>query len=195
MTYEPDSDILKKIGALSDNIRQRRRFEGYAGWPRMISGAVALAGACILHVFFKQGSELTHLIGWGIVLTIALALNYGHLAWWFFGHEEIRHRPAALKPALDALPPLAAGAIISAALIMHQQFNLLMGVWILMYGLAQTTYQGKLPKGVYFTGLVYMACGVMLLLFSATPFTNPWPMGLIFFIGELAGGLCLMEPE
>jgi hypothetical protein len=195
MQVEPDIETLRKIRQLSDNVRRRRRFEGYAGWPRMLSGAVTLVAAFVMtSTTWVPATAPAHLAGWAAVLAIALAVNYGHLAWWFFTHEEIRTRPAELKPALDALPPLAAGAVLSIALILHGHYDLLFGTWMLMYGLAQTTYAGKLPVGVYGTGLVYMVCGTLLLIMTP-PFTNPWPMALMFVCGELAGGLCLMEKE
>jgi hypothetical protein len=195
MQMEPDNETLRKIRQLSDNVRRRRRFQGYAGWPRMLSGAVTLVAAFVMtSTTWVPTTAPAHLASWTIVLAIALAVNYGHLAWWFFSHKEIRTRPAELKPALDALPPLAAGAVLSIALILHGHYNLLFGTWMLMYGLAQTTYAGKLPVGVYATGLVYMACGTLLLIMTP-PFTNPWPMALMFVCGELAGGLCLMEKE
>ncbi len=195
MEVDADNETLRKIRQLSDQVRRRRRFEGYAGWPRMLSGAVTLIAACIMTLTsWVPATAPAHLAAWAVVLAIALVLNYGHLAWWFFAHQEIRTRPAELKPALDALPPLAAGAILSLAIILHGHYELLFGTWMLMYGLAQTTYAGKLPKGVYGTGLVYMACGT-LLLWQTPEFTNPWPMALMFLFGEFAGGLCLMEKE
>ena len=189
-----DNDLLRKVEQLSDTVRRKRRFQGYSGWPRLTSGILTVVAAVIMSRSGFPRDPVIHLFGWGAVLAIALLLNYGALAWWFFSHAEIRQRPASIKPALDAVPALAAGAIMSLALIFHREYNLLFGTWMLLYGLAQTTYYGKLPAGVYGTGIIYMICGTLFLLFPQ-PFINPWPMALMFVFGELAGGLCLMQPE
>lgn len=160
----------------------------------MACGALALMASAILASKRIPAENTAHLIGWSIVLLLAIIINYGAVAWWFVSHEEVRRNPAMLKPALDALPALAAGALLTLALISSRQFNLLFGTWMLMYGLAQTTYRSALPRGVYWTGLVYMACGAMLIV-RPLPFTTPWPMGVIFFLGEMAGGICLLQQE
>ena len=100
-----------------------------------------------------------------------------------------------LKPALDALPALAVGAALTAGLILAGQYDLLCGAWMCLYGLAQVAYRQTLPGGIYLVGLCYILCGAAYLLFPAGTFMNPWPMGLMFFLGELAGGLILIHQE
>jgi hypothetical protein len=159
-----------------------------------VCGGLALLATGALSFARIPANPMSHLIGWGIVLACALLINYGAVVWWFISHPDVRRQPALLKPALDAIPALAAGGVLTIALVTHQQFDLLFGSWMLMYGLAQTTYRSALPRGVYWTGLVYMACGTLLLL-KPIPFIQPWPMGVVFFLGELAGGMCLLNPE
>ena len=41
-------------------------------------------------------------------------------------------------------------------------------------------------------GIFYLTCGILLLVAGARfAFSNPWPMGLVFFVGEWLGGLIL----
>jgi hypothetical protein len=105
----------------------------------------------------------------------------------------VRRQPRLLKPAIDAVPALAAGGVLSAALIAAGQFRLLPGVWMALYGLAQTAYRHSLPPGIYRVGLAYLVCGAAALLWPPAAFTNPWPMGTVFGLGEIAGGLVLLQ--
>ena len=51
----------------------------------------------------------------------------------------------------------------------------------------------RFPELPYVTlRLAYMACGGGILLSSGLSFLNPWPMGAVFFIGEVAGGMILL---
>ncbi len=191
---ESIDEVLAQFRGVRDIVMRRRRFHGYSGKARMACGVVALAGSLVMALGPVPATTSAHLFGWGLVLAAALVLNYGALAWWFISHAEVRAEPALVKPALDAVPALAGGAVLTVALIAAKQFHLLSGTWMLLYGLAQTTYRSALPRGVFYTGLVYMACGSLLLVFPQ-PFTNPLPMGTVFCLGELVGGLCLLKPE
>lgn len=194
MDEDPIDDALSQVRQLSELVARRRLFRGYSGRARMTCGILALLGAAALASGIMPAHETAHLVGWSVVLAVALLINYGSLAWWYASHPDIRQHPVLLKPALDALPALAAGGILTVALVQAGRFELLFGAWMLMYGLAQTTYRSALPRGVYWTGIVYMACGALLSLKPAT-FINPWPMGIVFFLGEIAGGICLLQPE
>jgi len=192
MEHESIDKALEDVRQVRNILLRRRLFQGYSGWPRLLCGLLALVTALILSLDGVPRSNLVHLAAWGALLVIALLLNYGALAWWFFGHDENRRNPSSIKPALDAVPSLAAGAILSIALIIHNHYNLLFGCWMIMYGLAQTSYTSQLTRGVYYTGIVYMIFGSVLAL-PAQPFTEPLPMGAMFCLGELAGGLCLLQ--
>ncbi len=194
MDNRPIEAALDQVRCLRDLVIRRRRFHGYSGRARMVCGVLALLHAAILSSRIVPETNLSHLLGWGIVLALALAINYGAVAWWFVSHPDVRRQPALLKPALDAVPALAAGGVLTIALISAQHYDLLFGSWMLMYGLAQTTYRSALPRGVYWTGLVYMVCGALLLV-RPVPFTQPWSMGVVFILGEMAGGICLLNPE
>jgi len=194
MVEEQIDDALDQVRRLSELVSRRRMFRGYSGRARMACGVLALIAAFILSLTIIPAGNPTHLFGWGVVLILALLINYGAVAWWYISHPDVRNNPVLLKPAMDALPALAAGGILTVALVSSGQYDLLFGVWMLMYGLAQTTYRTALPRGVYWTGMVYMVCGALLAI-QPIAFTKPWPMGIVFFFGELAGGLCLLQPE
>ena len=183
-------DALGQVRKMQELILAKRNFRGYSGTARVLGGITALAGAsfiCFLPVAHNPNS---HLLVWGIVLCFSLILNYGALFWWFLFDREVKRDMRKLLPAIDALPALGVGAILTVALVLHHQYGLLFGVWMTLYGLVHFSYRTSLPGANCVVGLFYILCGAAC-LFLFNDFFNPWPMGITFFIGELLGGLIL----
>jgi hypothetical protein len=186
-------DALAQVRTLQSFIMERNLFKGYSGRARLVAGSVTLIGSAVLASSRYPASPWAHLAGWGIILAISVIANYAALVYWFLFDHEVRRNPLMLKPALDAIPALGVGAAVSLALILHGEFNLLFGVWMSLYGLAQVAYRNSLPKGIYLIGLFYLVCGAACLFSPCIQFSDPWPMGLIFFGGETAGGFVLIH--
>ena len=185
-------DALKQVKQLQALVLEKKNFTGYSGKARIISGATAFLGASILSTQFIPATPTAHLIGWGLVLIVALIANYGSLLFWFMFSAEVRREMLKLAPAIDAVPPLAIGGLFSLAFILNGHYEYLFGTWMALYGLTHIPYRNNLPKSNYIVGLIYIAAGAIC-MFKVFPFTNPWPMGLVFLVGEMAGGyiLCL----
>ena len=183
-------DAISQVRKLREAVLDKRQFRGYSGPARMLSGVVALAGAAVL-AWLQPGTATGHLLGWGAVLVAALLLNYGALLYWFLRNPQVGRDPAMLQPAFDAIPPLAVGAAFTAACLLRGQYDLLVPVWMCMYGLAHIPYRNTLPRANYGVGLFYITAGAACLFWPGAMFTNPWPMGLVFFAGEMAGGIVL----
>jgi hypothetical protein len=185
-------DALRQVHTLQELIVARQKFRGYSGKARIVCGCTALTAAVILAKFAEDNIN-AHLIGWGIVLAISLAINYICLLTWFLSDQKVKSNPHLLKPAIDAVPALAVGAVISLTLILHQQYDLLPGVWMMLYGLAQVAYRNSLDTGIYVVGIAYIIAGATFILIPNLSFTNPWPMGITFFTGEICGGLIMQR--
>ncbi len=184
-------DALGQVDRMRDLILERRRFRGYSGTARMLGGWAALAATCVLSRVDALHTPPHQLAGWAAVLGAALLLNYGGLALWLFRRRGAEQILAELRPAIEVVPALVIGAFLSLALVWHGQYDLLFGVWMCLYGLAHMGYRHSLPKGIIAVGLFYQAAGIVCLLVPGLSFLNPWPMGLVFFAGESAGGWIL----
>lgn len=180
-------DALGQVRKMQELILAKRNFRGYSGTARILGGIVALAGAAFIQFTQLAHNPYSHLAVWGAVLGVSLVLNYGALFRWFLFDRETGRELQKLLPVVDALPALAVGAILTLYLILHQQYGLLFGVWMMLYGLVHISYRMSLPGQNYLVGLFYILSGA-LCLFLFNDFHNPWPMGITFFIGELAGG-------
>ena len=184
-------DALGQVRKLQEFILEKRRFRGYSGTARVLGGAVALVGAMVMDSGLVSNTPLRHLVGWGLVLGAALVCNYGALGLWFLFDRDAKRELLRLMPAFDAIPALAMGAVLSVAVILQGQYQFLFGIWMCLYGVGHTGYRQSLPKANYVVGIFYMLCGTWCLLDPRVSFLNPWPMGLVFFAGESAGGVIL----
>jgi hypothetical protein len=185
-------DALRQVDKLRCFVLEKKNFKGYSGKARIAGGVAALAGAAAVHFFNVPDDPYFHFFVWCGVLTVALLLNYGALFIWFFRESESKHEIMELIPAFDAVPALAAGAFVTAALPLRGEFSLLVPLWMFFYGLVHIPYRRNLPKSIYMVGIFYIISGAAV-LFCNVPFTNPWPMGVVFFIGETAGGIALIN--
>ncbi len=183
-------DALRQVDRLRELVLDRRRFLGYSGKARVIGGVVALSGAAAIYAFRLPVDPWLHFFAWCGVLAVALILNYGGLFLWFAAGGGFRGELSRLAPALDAVPSLAVGAFATVALPLRGAFDLLPPIWMCLYGLTHVPYRLNLPRSNYYVGLFYISAGVLFLLWRQ-PFTNPWPMGVVFFVGEVAGGISL----
>lgn len=184
-------DALGQVEQLRSLILERRRFAGYSGTARMVGGAVALLGAVILNRFSDLRSVEAQLVGWGVVLVLALALNFGFLAWWFVRNHFEQRRWSMLLPTLELFPGLLLGAVFTVALAWRGDVDLLFGTWMCFFGLAHMGYRHSLPRGILYVGLFYQIVGAFFLLIPSVSFLNPLPMGCVFCVGEMAGGWVL----
>jgi hypothetical protein len=180
-------DALGQVRRLQGLILEKRKFTGYSGTARMLGGAVALFG-CVLMAFYVEGYGM-HLIGWASILAVALAVNYGALMLWFIQLPDRERTLRNISPALDAVPPLAVGAVFTEALLLKGYPDLLFGSWMSLYGLAHMTCRTALPKENWWLGIYYLVCGSVFLLWPGASFTQPLPAGAIFLLGEWFGGI------
>ena len=185
-------DALAQVRKMQELVLAKRNFRGYSGTARILGGGTAMLGAFSIHFLHLPKSPLQHLAAWGLVLCVSLLLNYVALIKWFLLDPEAERDPLKLLPAFDAIPALVVGAVLSISLILHHHYDLLFGVWMSLYGLAHVSYRMSLPGENYIVGLFYICCGAVC-LFLFNDFFNPWPMGIVFFIGETAGGMIFNE--
>jgi hypothetical protein len=130
---------------------------------------------------------------WGVVFTGAATLNYGAVLWWrATGRRDIR----VLAPALEPLPVLLVGGILSAALHWGAgRPELLPGMWMCVFGLTQFCAKYALPQRIRLAGWYYIAAGAACLCAGGAAWREPLVMGGVFAFGEFAGGLILHFDE
>jgi len=184
-------DALQTVRTLRRSLLQRERFKGWSGPTRILSGALALFAAGILHYGWIPATNIAHLVTWGVVFSAAMLLNLGALIYWFLHDTMIQRDVSRLKPMLDVFPPLAVGALFTFALILRRDFDSLFGVWMCMFGLTNFASRYVLPTAIAYVGIFYILAGSLCLLLPNISFLHPIAMGLVFCAGEWAGGTIL----
>jgi hypothetical protein len=185
------NEALDHVREVTQAVLERQRFRGYSGPSRILSGSIALVAAVVMSSELFPDRNLAHILGWGGVFMIAFFLNAVAVIRWFL-HDPVTHRNfRVLKPTLDVLPPIAVGGVLTAVMIWHQQYQYLFGIWMCLFGLTNMASRMVLPRLIWLVGAFYITAGAMCLLAPGIDFRNPWPMGIVFFAGELVGGCVL----
>jgi hypothetical protein len=123
-------------------------------------GVTALGAAWLAA---RQTSPAGWLSVW--VVEMALAVAIGGLAIWRKTHHGDRSLFTApgRRFFLSFAPPVAAGAVLSAALFRLQLFSVLPGLWLLLYGAGVATAGAFSVRVVPLMGLCFMALGTLAL--------------------------------
>ena len=190
MTTTQIDEALDQVRRMRELVGDRHSFRGYSGRARLIGCVLALAGAGVLTLPFAAEKPWVHLSVWTTVAALSALTNYGMLAYTLWKEGKLWVR-AEMIPVVDALPPLAVGTVVSLALLMRGQFDLLFGAWMLLYGLVHVVYRRNLPIANYAVGVWYLAAGTLCALSPRISFTDPLPMAAVFGFGELCGGMVL----
>jgi hypothetical protein len=186
---------LAQVQELRRKVLDKQRFKGYSGRMRALGGCVALIASVVMSADFYPKSPFPHFQGWAVVFMIAVALNYGALLYWFLFDPSVERDIRKLRPVFDIMPPIIVGGIMTVAFFYHKDYDYLFGMWMCLFGLANIASRHVLPRQICLLGLYYIIAGMFLLTTSSVSFTNPWPMGIVFFFGEWAGGFILHYDE
>ncbi len=182
---------LAQVRELQQKILERQRFKGYSGRARAICGTAALLAAFIMNSSHFPQNTTAHALGWGGVALFGILLNFGALINWFLFDPHVNRDIRRLKPTLDALPSIIVGVVLTITLMLNGLHQYLFGIWMSLFGLANLSSRHVLPKKIWMVGVYYILCGTFCLLVPNISFLNPWPMGIVFFIGEWVGGIIL----
>jgi len=191
MSVSHINEALGAVQQLKQNLLDKQRFKGFSGPVRMVSGAMALTAAPIMAAPFYPMRGRYYILGWAAVFLVAFLLNVIALIAWYLNDKKVQRDITLLKPTLDVIPPLFVGALLTGVLFYHKDFQYLYGMWMCMFGLTNLASRYVLPPLISVVGLFYIVAGIVCLVATDHMFPNPWPMGIVFFIGETAGGMIL----
>ncbi|MDP6777050.1 MAG: hypothetical protein QGI83_09830 [Candidatus Latescibacteria bacterium] len=186
MALHQIQEALSQVRDLQRIVLQKQLFKGYSGRVRILVGTLALLAAAIMASEYFPRTTTSHIYGWGTVFTIGLLWNYGALFYWAVTKQRSKIQ---LSPVLDAFPSLFVGGVLTLTAIQIGQTDLLFGIWMCLFGLTCLATRHTFPRSYWTVGIFYITCGTGYLLSANPSFLNPWPMGLVFFVGEWWGGL------
>jgi hypothetical protein len=194
MISEQIQFALSQVQELQQKILEKQRFKGYSGRARALSGTGCFLAAAFMGTRYYPQSISAHVIAWGLVFALALLLNFGAMLYWFLFDAGTERHVRTLKPIMDILPPIAGGGVLTLILMREGLHVYLFGMWMCLFGLANLAMRHALPRRIWLLGLAYTLSGIAFLMWPV-PFLNPWPMGIVFFVGEWAAGFILHYDE
>ena len=190
MTTSQIDEALAQVRRMRELVGDRQQFRGYSGCARWSGGTVTVLCALLLTQSWVPENPRIHLLFWGLAAVASALSNYGVLVYKLWKEGKLWMRSEVI-PVVDAFPPLAVAGVMTVALVMRGQYDMLFGSWMLLYGLVHVVYRRNLPVGNYFVGVWYLFAGTLCVLSPQIEFMNPVPMALVFGLGELSGGMVL----
>jgi hypothetical protein len=155
---------IENLRYIRETMERAGSFTGVPGWGGAAMGVLALAAAVVAGM---QPTRERWLLVWLGSAVLAFVAGAAGMYLKTRRRSESVLSPAGRKFALGFAPPVLAGAALTAALAAAGQYDMLPGLWLLLYGAAVTTGGAFSQRIVPVTGAVFMLFGVAALLAPA----------------------------
>ena len=186
---------IADIAEVRDRLATVQRFGGYSGWAAIASGLVAVAAGAVQAAAAAHPTAATaraYLSIWLWCLFAALAINYGAILVWRARNRDTQSRHQIRTVGMSILPAIAAGGVITAALVRHGMFTLLPGMWCATYALGLFASRALVPHAVVYVAVAFGAAATLLLLAPGTSALSWWVMPVAFGAGQIAIGAIVL---
>ena len=162
------------------------RFTGVPGWGGVLMGVLALVAASVASL---QPSPERWILVWLIAAVIATLIGG-----WSMDRKARAAGSTILagksrRFLLGLLPPLGAGAVLTAVLWFNGQYQVIPGVWLLMYGTAEVTGGAGSIRLIPIMGICFMVLGAVA-FFVPLEWGN-WLLGLGFGVLQVGFGAAI----
>jgi hypothetical protein len=191
---------LADLAEVRGRLATVQRFDGYSGTAAIASGLAALAAGAVQFVVAPHpagaAQGLAYLTIWLACLGIALAINYGAIVAWKARHPGLQAAAQMRTVGLTIVPAIAAGGVITLALVMRGLFDLLPGMWCAAYALGLFASRSMVPREVVYVAIAFGTAAALLLLVPGTDSLAWWIMPAAFGLGQIAiGAIVLARPH
>jgi hypothetical protein len=158
------SHAIDNLRYIRETMERSSSFTAVPGWAGVAMGVTAIVAAWIASRQISRELWLATWLGEGM---IAIAMgSLGLIEKASRTGQSLKSAPAR-KFAFSFAPPLAAGAILSAALWQAGQIHLLPGLWLILYGTAIMTGGAFSVGAIPIMGAVFLAAGALTLFLPA----------------------------
>ena len=150
---------------IRETMENAASFTAVPGWGGVAIGITALAAAVVASL----RPQLEWWVGvWGLEALCAFAVGASAIFWKARKVETpVLSRPGR-KCVLGLFPPMLAAAVLSIVIYRAGIFNLLPGLWLLLYGAGVVTAGAFSVKVVPTMGLCFMFAGILALFCPIT---------------------------
>jgi len=183
---------LADLAEVRGRLATMQRFDGYSGTAAIASGVVAILAGLYQQSVVPDptGSAQRHvyLAIWLACLGAALVVNYGVIFAWRVRNRGEQAARQFRTVGMSIVPALAAGAVITLALVSRDAIDLLPGMWCATYALGLFASRAMVPRAVVAVAVAFGAAATMLLLAPQIRPLSWWIMPAAFGFGQIAIG-------
>jgi hypothetical protein len=147
---------MDNLSYIRDTMERASAFTGVPGWGGVAMGVAGLGTAALARGTGSPGAWLATWLGGAAVAIVVGAVALARKARRAEG--RVVTRPAR-RFVLGFVPPIVAGAVLTAALARAGQHALLPGAWLLLYGAGLVTGGAFSVRVVPLMGASFMALG------------------------------------
>jgi len=143
---------------IREKMEHASRFTGVPGWGGVLMGVVALVAAVVAS---RQATPRNWLVVWLVAATIASLVGGWSMDRKARGAGTTMVLGNGRRFLLGLLPPLAAGALLTGVLYANEMYQVIPGVWLLLYGAGEVTGGAFSIRLIPLMGLCLMALGLL----------------------------------
>ena len=189
---------LADLAEVRGRLATVQRFDGYSGTAAIASGVVAIVAGVAQAVFVPEpttdAQRRVYLWIWLCCLGCALAINYGAIVVWRTRRRDAQAAVQFRTVGMSIVPALAAGGVITLALLERHLDELLPGMWCATYALGLFASRAMVPKPVVVVAVAFGAAAAVLLLVPTLHTLAWWIMPAAFGAGQIAiGSIVLVD--
>jgi len=193
------SRALADLEEVRSRLAAVQRFRGWSGGAAIVSGSAALAiGLYQFLTLPYPSSEVDaarYVRVWIACLIFALIINYGAIVFWLARNWTLRARTELRTVGMTIAPAVAAGGVLTAALLNRHLAGLLPGVWCVCYAMGLIASRAMVPRGVLAVAGLFGAAGTALLFAQDVSALRWWVMPATFGIGQLVIGALVLSDD
>jgi len=156
----PSRDVLDQLQFIRQTMESATSFTAVPGWGMVLLGVTAVAVAIFARTISSEGTWVALWLGEALLAAVisltAMVKKSGSL-------EKLATSIPARKCVLSLVPPLAAGAVLTAILVDRNLFAILPGMWLMLYGVAVITGGAFSVRVVPVMGICFAVFGTVAL--------------------------------
>lgn len=160
---------MDNLRFIRETMERAGAFTAVSGWGEVIIGATAVVAALVAA---QQGSSARWVAVWLTEAVVAGTIS----AWATSRKARSAHVPLFSGPGqklvLAFAPAMLVGVVLTGALLLHGQQDMLPAVWLLLYGAGVTAAGAYSVRIVPVMGTAFIALGV-LALFTPAAWNTP----------------------
>jgi len=140
-------------------------FTAVSGWGQVVIGLTAIVAALVAS---RQSLPWARVATWVAEAGIAAGISVASMTLKSHAANIPLLSGPIRKLALSFSPPMIVGAVLTAGLILHGNYEYLPGVWMLLYGAAVVSAGTYSVRSVPVMGALFMVVGTVTLFAPAT---------------------------